>query len=226
MAVPPPSEIGLPLEFADPQVVEYSVAIFYRSLTEVTRGHWQPECLHLAGAPPADLSTHRRLFQCELEFDAGFHGFSCPSTWLDLPNTAADSTMAHHAERLLNMVPVRQPEGSIVERVRHAIYLLIHGGDTTLTRVAETLGMHPRALQRQLDGEGLSFAALLNETRRELAQRYLAGQHHSLAFVSQLAGYSNQSAFTRWFSGEFGQSPTTWRASERGNVRASHAPAP
>ncbi len=202
-------------EFTEPQWVEYSVATGYRALTEAMGGRWQPESMHFTHLAPDASDAYRRFFQCRTDFDAEFNGLSCPSSALDLPNTGASSTMAAHAERLLGMVPAGQPDGSIVERARHALYLLIHGGDTTLARVADTLGMHPRAFQRQLDKEGLSFAALLNETRRELARHYLSGQHHSIATISRLSGYSNQSAFTRWFTGEFGQSPATWRAGIR-----------
>jgi AraC-like DNA-binding protein len=143
---------------------------------------------------------------------------------LDLPNALANPALAGHAERLLGLVPMGRPEGSTTERTRHAIYLLIHSGSATIERVGEMLDLHPRSLQRQLVQEGRTFGQLLNETRRELAERYLAAAHHSLATISTLAGYSSQSAFTRWFAAEFGLSPAAWREQQHGRADAALAP--
>jgi len=198
-------------EFAEPQWVEYSVAIAMHSFSEATRGRWHPENVHFTHLQPHDVTWHKRVFQCELEFDADCIGLSFPTAMLDVPNVLANPPLAVHAERLLGMVPTGRPVGSVTERARHAIFLLVHSGGATVEKVGETLGLHPRALQRLLGREGWTFAQLLNETRRELAQRYLIGAHHSLATISHLAGYSSQSAFTRWFVGEFGQSPMAWR---------------
>jgi AraC-like DNA-binding protein len=200
----------------NPQAIEYFVAVCYRALSEVTRERWQPECIHFMHRAPPSIAAHRRLFQCRIEFDAAFDGFSCSSAALDLPNPLADDALASHAERLLDMVPVRGIEAhSIVESARRSIYLLIHSGNATVDRVADNLGLHPRALQRALEKEGWSFGALLNDVRRELAQRYLSGDHHSIATIAHLAGYSHQSAFTRWFASEFGSTPAVWRTDEQ-----------
>jgi len=202
--------------FADRQWIEYSIAIGYRVFSELTEGRWQPETMHFTCVAPDDDSAYRRFFQCGLAFDADFNGLSCPSASLDGGNPAANATLAGHAERLLDLVHTGEPRQALVDRVRHAIYLLIHSGKASLDGVADNLGLHPRALQRQLEKDGWSFATLLNETRRELVLRYLATPHHSLATIARLAGYSDQSAFTRWFSAEFGETP----AARRGRVAA------
>jgi AraC-like DNA-binding protein len=74
------------------------------------------------------------------------------------------------------------------------------------------MGVHPRALQRELAGDGRSFAELLDEVRRELAQRYLANPTMPIGSVGQMIGYSTPSSFTRWFQAEFGKTPAAWRA--------------
>jgi AraC-like DNA-binding protein len=65
-------------------------------------------------------------------------------------------------------------------------------------------------LQRRLSGERVGFGFLLNEVRRELAERYLAASHR-IAAVASLTGYDRASSFTRWFGAEFGVSPARWR---------------
>ena len=81
-----------------------------------------------------------------------------------------------------------------------------------MERVAATLGVNVRTLQRHLEEAGESYAGLLNEARRELVPRYLENRAYSLTQVAQLLGYEFPSSFSRWFRGQFGMSPARWRA--------------
>jgi AraC-like DNA-binding protein len=199
-------------EVVQPQVIEYTVAIAYRALSEVSRGCWHPDTIHFTHAAPEDLTDHRRILQCPLVFNADFSGMTCPSALLDVPNPHADPVMARYAEQLMGLVPMPSLEGSIAERTRHAIHLLMPDGQASVGHVAAHLGLHPRRLQRLLEKEGQSFAGLINEVRREFVLHHMGSPHHSIAEVSALAGYSSQSAFTRWFAQEFGESPAARRA--------------
>lgn len=106
-------------------------------------------------------------------------------------------------------------DGSISERARRSIYLLLPEGRATLDQVAENLGVNARTLQRSLGNEGRMFALLLNEVRRELALRHLASSTHNVTAIAQMTGYATPSSFTRWFAAEFGAAPAAWRAEER-----------
>jgi AraC-like DNA-binding protein len=89
---------------------------------------------------------------------------------------------------------------------------LISNGQANVEGIAECLGVSSRTLQRRLIAEGQSFGKLLNETRREVAARYLMNSNLSITAVAQLTGYSALSSFTRWFIAEFGMSPRKWRS--------------
>jgi AraC-like DNA-binding protein len=206
---------------ASVEAVELQVALTYRILSEFAHWSWRAEAVHFTHRAPADLEPYRRFFQCGLDFGAEFNGLSCASAALDLPNTRADPEMMRNAERLVNLVPLPDVLGSLSNRVCNAIHLLIPNNGATLQRVSNNLGLPARSLQRALGKDGTSFAALLNGTRRDLAARYLASEHHSVRAIAALAGYSSQSAFTRWFVGEFEVSPAVWRALHRSG---RHAP--
>lgn len=197
------------------QAIELLTGTICRTISEVVSGRWHPESAHFIHAAPDDLAVHRRVFQCPIAFDSDFNGLACPSAWLDTPNPAAESAMARHARRYLDMLIPRPADGTITERARRSVYLLLPAGRATLEQVAENLGLHPRTLQRQLVREGRSFAILLGEARRELALRYLSNSTHSVAAIAQMTGYSSPSSFTRWFAAEFGMAPAAWRAEGR-----------
>jgi len=197
------------------QSIELLMAIVCRTVSEVVSGRWHPDLAYFCHSAPGDLGHHMRVFQCPLIFDADFNGLVCSQASLDAPNPAAESVMARHAKRYLDMLMPELADGSITERARRSLYLLLPAGRATLEQLGANLGLHPRALQRQLVREGRSFAMLLNEVRRQLALRYLASPTHSVGAIAQMTGYATASSFSRWFAGEFDMSPAQWRAEER-----------
>lgn len=207
-------KIGFMPEYAQMQVTDFAVAIGYRVLTGVSRGNWAPATIHLTREVPADLTPWRRFFQAPIEFGNLFNGFACPSASLEIVNPNADPVMAGHADRLLQLVPLPREEAPVSDRVRRAIALLLPDGQARLEAVAAQLGVNRRALQRSLENDGTTFAHLLREVRRELAQVHLAGTQ-SVTTVAEQLGYASPSAFTRWFAAEFGLSPQAWRTSRR-----------
>jgi AraC-like DNA-binding protein len=220
---------GLSAGIGGTQSTEYVMGLFCRIVSELTGGRWRPETAHFLHDPPADVRVHRRLFQCALVFGGGFNGFVCPTDSLAVPNPAADSIMARHARRYLDMLVRDSADRSTTERARRSIYLLLPAGRATVDQVGENIGLRARTLQRLLEKEGGTFASLLNEVRRELALRYLASSTHSVTAIAEMTGYATASSFTRWFAAEFGMAPGAWRAeggARRGELRSGEVPAP
>ncbi|MCY1552850.1 Helix-turn-helix domain protein [compost metagenome] len=92
--------------------------------------------------------------------------------------------------------------------MRRSVYLLLPMGRASLEQVASGFGMNERTLQRQLDRVGVSFSAILNEVRRELAQRYLENTDYPIGRVAELLGYANLGSFSRWYSTQFQKPPS------------------
>lgn len=203
-------------ELAGRQAIELMMAFAYKLVTSYVGGGWQPESAHFIHDAPIDLAVHRRVFDCSLEFESEFNGFVCASEAMDAPNPDAEPILAEHARRYLDMLAPPSGDGRIATRARRSLQLLLPAGRASLEQVGETLGVHPRALQRLLEKEGETYAGLLNAVRRDLAIRYLSSSGRSVTAVAELTGYATPSAFARWFSAEFGMSPIAWRAAKSG----------
>lgn len=67
--------------------------------------------------------------------------------------------------------------------------------------------MSERTLLRKLLGENTSYQTILDDVRKELANKYLA-ENISLIEISFLLGFEFQSAFNKFFRRHFGQKPT------------------
>lgn len=193
------------------QGINLLATVAYRVLANGSGCNFAPDCIHFRQSEPRHVGTFKRAFGCALEFESSFDGMSFASAWLDRANERADPELAVHARRLLNLLPAIRRHDSLADRTRAIIPMIIANGHVRVEDVAGSLGLSIRTLQRQLIYEGHSFSTLLNETRRELAVRYLRDSGQSITSVAHLTGYSALSSFTRWFISEFGTSPAAWR---------------
>jgi AraC-like DNA-binding protein len=197
------------------QSYELAIGVLYRMFRTVLGPRWRALSANFAHAPPADLTVHRRLFGPICEFNSDFHGLTCGRADLDAPNPSADPNLAVLAERYLRTLPATE-ERPLSQDVQKTLYLMLPMGGAAIGRVAASLGLNERTLQRRLAAEGADFAGLLNDIRRELAVRYIANTVLPLSRAADLLGYARQSSFSRWFAEEFGQSATAWRQSDAG----------
>jgi AraC-like DNA-binding protein len=72
--------------------------------------------------------------------------------------------------------------------------------------------MSRRTLQRRLAEADTSYLRLVDETRKDLALRYIDDATRSITDVAFTLGFSQQSAFTRAFKRWTGLNPTEYRA--------------
>lgn len=98
------------------------------------------------------------------------------------------------------------------ERVRVALLDLLPSGEASMTVVAKRLGTSTRTLQRRLKQEGVSFQAVLNATREELATHYLKSSSYSGAEISFLLGFDDPNSFFRAFHSWTGTTPEKTRS--------------
>ena len=192
------------------QSTELALGIMHRFCAALLPNKWRPLSIHFTHNAPKDLSTHKRVFGCSLEFGSEFNGIVCTTAELDTANPQANTAMAEHAQRFLDILPDDR-ESSMIFDIRKSIYLLLPMGRATIDQIAQTHGMNVRTLQRRLEVYKTSFSHLINDVRRNLVFRYLQNLNYSLGQVSDILGYSTPSSFTRWFISQFGIAPINWR---------------
>lgn len=81
--------------------------------------------------------------------------------------------------------------------------------------VAAELHVSVRTLRRRLAEEGTSFRAVLDQTRRHLAEELLVTVGLSVEEVAERVGYSEASAFVHAFQRWTGDSPRRWARTAR-----------
>lgn len=99
-------------------------------------------------------------------------------------------------------------------QVRELIDRKLESGRARAAVIAAELNISRQTLYKRLKQENQTFAALLDEVRREQALVYLSDPSHSLTEVAQRLGFSELSAFSRAFKRWMGQSPARYRAGD------------
>jgi AraC-like DNA-binding protein len=176
---------------------------------------WRPRELRFHHAAPRNLDVHHRFLGCPIEFGCDFDGILLNRADLDRPNPHGDVNLARYAKELLDYQPPGVRALTTLTVQRH-VELLLPRGRCTLEDVASQLGTSTRTLQRRLAHERTEFSIVANEVRRSLASRHLRDPRYPVSQVSTLLGFSEPSAFSRWFLAQFGQSPRQWRIQEAG----------
>lgn len=80
-----------------------------------------------------------------------------------------------------------------------------------MTSVAAALAMSPPTLRRRLEEDGTTFSALVDETRRDLAEQYLRNPKKAVDEVASLLGFGHVPTFHRAFRRWTGVTPSQHR---------------
>jgi len=171
----------------------------------------RPTIVLLAIPRPLDARPYFRAFAgSEIEFGAEHYGLVYSEAALRTPIPTADArahgqlraAVAQHWSRIL-------PD--VQDQVLRVLVPSVLSGSHSLASIARRIGMHPRSLNRALQAEGTTFRAILNRARFEMASQLLVDTHVSIRDVANIMGYSEVSAFTRFFASIAGAPPAEWR---------------
>jgi AraC-like DNA-binding protein len=202
-------EFHLARQQAFRQGVELSVGVLFRILQSMIGSDWQP-IVCFTHEPPARRDIHHRVFGPRVDFRCNYNGIIFLSRELERSVPGANPIFADHARRYLQSLMDRS--GSTLEgKVRELVRVQLPSGRCTVERLARQVGCDRRTLHRKLAQEQVSFDAILNSVRRELAVRLLQNRHANLDQAADMLGFSSTSAFSRWFLGSFGKRPSEWR---------------
>ncbi len=100
---------------------------------------------------------------------------------------------------------------SMSAQVKSCLLELFLTGRSSANDVCFEIGMSRSGLQRSLSAEGTSFQRILDQTREELAIRYLTKSTLSITEIATLVAYTDPNSFARGFRKWTGQSPHAFR---------------
>lgn len=179
----------------------------------LTAGKAQPLQIRLQRRATAEMEIeYRSFFMAPIEFGASENSFLVSHELARRPLPMANPALARQNDQVV-MEYLAQFDGArISEKVRAELISRLPAGEPSRAEVASALHFSEKTLQRRLRDEDTSYQAILDETRRELAQQYLREGRVSVCEITFRLGFSDQSSFTRAFKRWTGRAPGEFRA--------------
>lgn len=170
-----------------------------------------PVNVSLRRARPLDPSPYQDFFACELAFGADEDAFLLATEDAERLLPTANQELAATFDAILAEQLALHCDRDLVSRCQAFLLKQLTSGEPCVEALAKALGMSRRSLQRRLKEAGTSYQRVLEETRYELARRYLQDPVKSVTEITFLLGFSEQGAFTRAFKRWNGSAPRDYR---------------
>jgi len=194
-----------------PMLADFSLSVLI-AMCRVNGGlSLSPVRVHLRRPEPANPQPWQAFFGCPIAFGAPADGFVLASEVANAPLPSANLLLANTFDAILTEQQAGLFDDDIVSRCKAQVLRQLTSGTPAAPQVAHALGLSQRTLQRRLAALDLTFQGVVDETRHELARRYLDDPGKSVTEVTFLLGFSEQSAFTRAFRRWSGMAPSAYR---------------
>ena len=164
-------------------------------------------------SPTVHADAYRKALGAPIRFnaDVGVLHFDKDVLRAPLPHGTPD--IAKATDKIAEQYIESLDPHEVASQVRRLLIDLLPSGKADQELVSSRLNRSSSTLQRQLQGEGMNYRAVLESTQRSLAETYLREKKHSHAQIAYLLGYSEQSNFSRAFKRWTSMSPRQYQAS-------------
>ena len=178
-------------------------------------GHaFSPRRVAFRHPAPADARPYEALFGCPVSFGTDANRLLIGHAEADHPLPTGNRDLAAAHDRILVERLARLDKGNLIARFRASLLERMTLGEYSEEDIARDLNMSRRSLQRRLAEVDAGYQSLVDDTRRDMALRYIQDPAKSASDITFLLGYSQQSVFTRAFRRWTGMSPSEYRSSK------------
>ncbi|MFT3712951.1 MAG: AraC family transcriptional regulator [Archangium sp.] len=206
---------GLPFS-PSRHVAEFNTAAAVVLTRLVTgRPEWAPQSVSFHHeAPATGIAECKLLLRISPVYGQAEQFLTLTTKDLELPVRATGpSKLGAYLESFAASLVAKLPsdEESLRARVLRSLVTELPNGGLTLEAMAKRCAMTGRTLQRRLAQEDVTFAELVDEARRQSAERMLTDGQLPLAEISFLLGFQEPSAFHRAFKRWNKVTPLEWK---------------
>lgn len=179
-----------------------------------------PSTVSLRRGVPESAESYERFFGCPVQFGADENFFLLATEDANHLLPSSNKQLAAMFDKMLAEELARLDKSDVIARCKAAVLEDLTSGEASAEDAAQQLHMSPRTLQRKLALANTTYQQLVEDTRRDLALRYIDDPHRSISDITFSLGYSQQSAFTRAFKRWTGATPSEYRDSRSSSKAA------
>ncbi len=185
--------------YAKRQILDLTLLSCLNSLIVYTQKNYYPTIIYFQTEKPKSTNEYYRLFNCRLKFNH-------PHTEIVFEKQIFDNhskeiklgLLENLKEKIKDEIENLDTENALTYQLKKAI--LNHKPERILIEdAAQKMNLSKRSLQRKLKALGTTFKAVEYELQLNLSKTYLAEKQKSIDEISYLLGFSESSAFIRFF---------------------------
>jgi AraC-like DNA-binding protein len=181
----------------------------------------RPLRIDLLRAKPSHAEEYPAFYGCPVRFATGRRALVLRRADAERALPSSNRQLALVLDRVIAGELARLDRSDVLACCKATLLEKLPAGELSEDGMANELHMSRRTLQRRLGERDTTYQKLVDDTRHDLALRFLEDPRRSLVDITFELGFSQQSALTRAFRRWTGMSPSEWR-----EKRAAGAPRP
>ncbi len=201
-------------EFICNKTVDFGVACFFLMLKSIYPGQLLVNSVYVRGANQTNAKVYQDFFGGGVTFESSevgvFFDRGIVESVLPTENTELACWQDKFTENYIQQSNLEGLIGLVKQEIKQVIE---SGAEPNCHRIAETLNISQRSLQRKLKRESATYKELVAEVRKSLALDYLGQPKATLNDTAYRLGFSDHSSFARAFRRWYGLSPTEYQMS-------------
>ncbi len=172
--------------------------------------------IELERPQPRSRGSFNQILGPDLHFNAPVNRIGFLARDLSRPIPGADPHLFAELEQVGDLLlKLKSSEDSLINSISAFVVKSLSKGTATPEHASKSLNITERTLQRKLAAANTTFSKIVDETRKRMAQHFLADTDIPMTEVAFILGFSELSAFSRAARGWFGQTPTSIRQNRR-----------
>ncbi len=185
-----------------------------------TRHSIEPLAARVSRPRPACSALYEEILRCPVKF-CDEDSITFRRADLSRRLVSANPPLSAVLEQQADASFTRMVGTGFLDKVRVVVQRIMRAQDPSVSAVAGELAMSIRTLQRRLADEGVRFNDLVDDIRREAAERYLSAGKISMIEVAFLLGFADPNSFYRAFKRWTGTTPMAYRQTAQQERRPS-----
>lgn len=196
------------------QYIDSIFSILMTLIRHLSMQKIKAKSVHYVNKQPCAIEEYARILGCIPNFNSDCYQLTLNRSFLDIPifmaNTELLTSLEQFASQKLNQA---YPPSDLKTQTMHWIKdRLLNGLKVDIQKASHYFNTSERNFQLKLNQEGVSYQALYNDVRKQMALDYLKskGQNAIMSDLAFILGFSDQSAFNHAFKRWMGITPTQW----------------
>ncbi|KNX38743.1 AraC family transcriptional regulator [Luteipulveratus halotolerans] len=209
-------------EHYSPQGMEFGLGVIHRVTRALLRDDLGLQSVEIPHDPVAAPDRYDEFFGVPVRFGCDLGGLRVHERVIHAQFHRAGEAIREVASGYLAAVHALD-EHPVTDQVRLAIAEALGAGSVEVASTARLLGMPQNVLRQQLAAEGTSYGRVLDDVRREEAERFITATDMSFGDVAALVGFRGSSTLSHAVRRWYGMTPHQLRDQRRAPIRGLRA---